>query len=362
MGKVERRAKITQLEETLKAKVICFLTSDRPNVDAPLSRDCLKILEQHLGVKDQHQIIALYLVSHGGDIDVPWPLVNLLRSHCKKLYAVVPYICHSAATMIALGCDRLIAGSRAQLSPTDPTIHVKTGPSENAPILGFGVENINAFIEFVRGTLGSKFPAYGHEALTKLIDRVQPEALGSINRVYFRTRLIIEKMLKLTKSGHNKKQIDRLVSLLTVSYYAHTHFICRKEMIDDLRLPVTKAEDLGIEELMWDLYEEYATELQSRRPFDMQAELHHCNQNPVTVELRTRFVESISRTDTYFYVTTLQGTGTPNFNFTLPQIPGLPDPAILQQLIQHFLGQLTAQLQPFLVAKKLSSFGEWRNE
>jgi hypothetical protein len=59
----------------------------------------------------------------------------------------------------------------------------------------------------------------------------------------------------------------------------------------------------------------------------------------------------------------LQGTGVPNFNFTVPQnIPGLQDPAVLQQIIQHFLNELNSQLKPFLVAKKVASSGEWNSE
>lgn len=365
VSKQERKAKISQLEKELNAKVICFVTSDRPGVDPvanSITRDCIKIIERHLDAGEHPDVIALYLVSHGGDVDVPWPLVSLLRSHCKKLCAVVPYICHSAATLVALGCDELVVGPRAQLSPTDPTLQVKTGTDENSPVLRFGVEDVNAFVEFVKKTLGSRFSSYGHEGLAKLIDRVQPEALGSINRMYSRTRLIIEKMLRLTKRNYTKKEMERLVSLLTVAYYAHTHFISRQEMEDELRLPITRAEKLKVDGLIWDLYEEYATELQSRQLFEMQAELHRSHQNPVTVEVKAKFVESAKRTDMFTQTMVLQGTTIPNFNFTIPQIPGLQDQSVLQQVVQHFLGELNAQLKPFLVAKRLSSFGEWKNE
>ena len=183
-----------------------------------ITRDCIKIIERHLDVGEHHDVLSLFLVSHGGDLDAPWTLVNLLRSHCEKLQVIMPYICHSAATMIALGCDQLIAGPRAQLSPTDPTLQLKMGMDENAPVMQFGVEDVNAFVDFVRDTLGRQFPRYGHEALSKLIDRVPAEALGSIKRTYFRTRLIIEKMLRLTTKKYTEKEVERLVSLLTVAY------------------------------------------------------------------------------------------------------------------------------------------------
>src|ERR1700683_2356616 len=227
MGKVQRLEKIAQIEQTLKAKVICFLTSDRIGVEPPanyITRDCVKIIEQHLAVNEQHETLALYLVSHGGDIDVPWPLVNLLRGHCKKLQVVIPYICHSAATQIALGCDELVAGPRSQLSPTDPMLTVRTSAEENAPVMQFGVEDINAFVKFVKTNLGNQFAAHGHEALLNLIKRVKPELLGSVNRTYLRSRLLIEKMRGLTSKRYSKKDMERLIDYLTVAYFSHSHF------------------------------------------------------------------------------------------------------------------------------------------
>jgi hypothetical protein len=361
MTKETRKAKIAKLQEKLGSKVICFLTSDRPNVTAHIARDCSKIVQNHLGATEHHAKLSLFIVSHGGDLDVPWELVTLLRSHCKKLQAVVPYVCHSAATMIALGCDELVVGPRGQLSPTDPTLQVKTGPDEKAPVMQFGVEDINAFLSFVREELGSGYSRHGHEALNRLIDRVQPELLGNINRTYFRIRLLIEKLLSLTGRRYTPGAMKRVIDQLTVAYYSHQHFISREEMISDLKLPVVRAEQLGLDPLIWELYEEYQSEFQSRSPFDMQAEANKATANPLTVEIKGRFVESIERTDCYVQTILIAKTGLPTFNFTLPQVTGIPQQAV-QQVIQHFMGELNNQLQPFMVAKKLSSFGEWRTE
>ncbi len=365
MGKAERHSKIEQIEKALNAKVICFITSDRTGVEPPalaMTRDCIKIVEQHFDISDHYDTLAIYVVSHGGDIDVPWPLVNLLRCHCKKLQVIIPYICHSAATQIALGCDEIIAGPRAQLSPTDPMVQVRTGKDENAPTMQFGVEDINAFIRFVRTNLGKQFSNHGHEALAKLMDRIQPELLGSVNRTYFRSRLLIEKMLGLTSKKYNKKEMDRLVDYLTVAYFSHSHAISREEMIKDLNLPIALAEKLNLDKVIWELYEQYALEMDSRRPYDAQRELSQAATNPVTITIKSKFVESLKRTDVYTQTTTLQGTGAPNFNFTLPNLQGQVPPQLVQPIINHFMQELNNQLKPFQVAKKVASFGEWKTE
>jgi hypothetical protein len=257
MGKAERHAKIEQLEKALGgSRVICFVTTDRPGIEAPapyITKDCVKIIERHIGLDEKDgDTVALYLMSHGGDMDVPWPFVNLLRSRYKRLRVIVPYICHSAATQIVLGCDEIIAGPRAQLSPTDPMLTVKTGSEENAPLMQFGVEDINAFLDFVRNSMGPEFRKHGHEAMMKLMERIKPEMLGSVNRTYRRSRLLIEKMRRLTSAKYTKQEMKQLIDNLTVAYYAHAHCISRGEMIDDLNLPVTQAEKLGIENLIWD--------------------------------------------------------------------------------------------------------------
>ena len=367
MGKNERHSKIEEIEKVLKAKVVCFVTSDRFGVEPPASyitRDCVKIIEQHFDIDEHRDTLALYLISHGGDIDVPWPLVNLLRCHCKKLIVVIPYISHSAATQIVLGCDEIVAGPRAQLSPTDPMLQVRTSNDENAPVMQFGVEDINAFVRFVKNNLGREYARHGHESLGKLIERVKPELLGSVNRTYLRSRLLIEKMRALTGKKYSKKEMDSLIDHLTVAYFSHGHFISRNEMINDLKLSVTLAEDLKIDRIIWELYEDYATELESRRPYDAQRELSKATTNPVTLKIKGKFVESTKRTDIYEQTTILQGAGVPNFNFSLPAMPQgtqLP-PDLLQQIINHFLQELNSQLAPFQVVKKLATFGEWKTE
>jgi hypothetical protein len=361
VGKEQRLEKITELQEKLKSKVICFLTSDRLNSGMQISRDCTKVMQQHLDIHEQNDTISLFIVSHGGDLDIPWEMINLLRCHCKKLQAVIPYVCHSAATLIAIGCKELIVGPRGQLSPTDPKLNVRTGTGDDAPILSFGVEDINAFVEFVRDTLQRGFKNYGHESLAKLIDRVQPELLGSINRTYFRNKLLIEKMLRLSGKSYSRSAINRIIEHLSVAYFSHSHAISRAEMSADLRLPIVYAEKRDCAELIWQLYEDYAAEFQSRRNFDIQEEFHKSAKNPLSVEVKGKYVESPARTDFFVQTTMIAGTGTPNFQFTIPQLPGAT-PDVIQQLLNHFIGEMQTQLKPLSIAKKTSTFGEWRTE
>jgi hypothetical protein len=365
LGKEQRLEKIRELEKILNSKVICFLTTDRFNLPPPpqfISKDCAKILQQHVAIGEKFPKLSLFIVSYGGDMGVPWEIVKLLSGHCETLQAVIPYVCQSAATMIAIGCDERVVGARGQLSPTDPTLQVKTGAGADAPTISFGVEDINAFIEFAKNTLGRSFATHSHEALNKLIDRVQPDQLGSINRTYLRNILLIRKLLNLNRgTRHPNSRIEKIIRHLTVAYYAHGHTISRDEMRTDLDLPIIEAESLGCDKLIWDLYEDYASEFESRKLFDAQQEFQAATPNPLIKRVKGKYIESTKQTDVYVQTHTITGTGTPNFNFTVPQIQGTTAD-LVQQIFNHFMAEMQNQLKPLQTGKVTSTSGEWIRE
>ena len=49
-------------------------------------------------------------------------MVNLLRQYTKHLTVLVPFECQSAATMLALGADRILMGPIAHLSAVDTSL------------------------------------------------------------------------------------------------------------------------------------------------------------------------------------------------------------------------------------------------
>jgi ClpP class serine protease len=66
--------------------------------------------------------IDLFLYSRGGAIEVPWRMITMLREHCNHLSVLIPYRALSAATLIALGCDEIVMGGKAELGPIDPAL------------------------------------------------------------------------------------------------------------------------------------------------------------------------------------------------------------------------------------------------
>ncbi len=73
-------------------------------------------------VKDKEAVDVL-LHSPGGKPDATERLVELLRSHFKKVDFLVPHSAYSAATMLAMSGDNIILHPSAALGPIDPQIN-----------------------------------------------------------------------------------------------------------------------------------------------------------------------------------------------------------------------------------------------
>jgi ClpP class serine protease len=64
--------------------------------------------------------IDLYLYSIGGALEAPWQIISTIRQFCKKLNILIPYKAYSAATLVAIGADKILMGRKGELGPIDP--------------------------------------------------------------------------------------------------------------------------------------------------------------------------------------------------------------------------------------------------
>jgi hypothetical protein len=99
----------------------CFLTYWNSNNGSVCQNDVIAIygLLRRLGPQPQ---ITLFIKSDGGSGQASLMMVNLLRQFTRRLVAVVPLECQSAATMLALGADAIDMGPLAHLSAVDTSL------------------------------------------------------------------------------------------------------------------------------------------------------------------------------------------------------------------------------------------------
>jgi membrane-bound ClpP family serine protease len=150
MAFAERIALIKKIEELRKSKVVCFLTSVRPNLNAQISEDVVRIFFDHMLLLPERPVpkIDVFLSSNGGASTVPWRLVVLLREFAKEIGVLIPYRCYSAATLLALGANEIVMHPFAEMGPIDPTVSNAFNPvnPQTNQVLGISVEDVKAYI------------------------------------------------------------------------------------------------------------------------------------------------------------------------------------------------------------------------
>jgi hypothetical protein len=329
---IERRdAIITGLEDSLKTRIICYLTGDRPGgMETQIGSDVIPRFRRHLEAIGDVESITLFLYSRGGDTNAPWRLVNLVREYCRQFNVLVPFRAHSAATLLSLGADRIIMGRMGELSSIDPSVanpFNPPDPANPAARVPISVEDVNAYRDLAR-RFGVKDgdARLSADVFLALASKVDPLALGNVERSYNQIRKLASDMLHLhMKTGSaEEEKVQKVVKILTEQLYSHVHLINRREA-SRLGLNVEDA-DKTLDAAQWELFSEYSEEMELERAFNAPQLLG--NQPSLRVELKRAFIESRSLTDVY--VTDGSITRPPAGTLQLP--PGIQLPPGVQAI------------------------------
>lgn len=183
--------------------------------------------------------VDLFLYTRGGDTNAVWPIASLLREFDPDFEVLVPFRAHSSGTMLALAAKKIVMAPIAELSPIDPTTANQFNPRDpvnQQATLGIGVEDVTAYQDFWKTTLGldrdegltaeQKYtllqPYFG-----TLSSGIHPLALGNVHRVYLQIRMLAEMLLR--HHYDDEQKIEDIIDRFTKSYYSHHHMINRSE-------------------------------------------------------------------------------------------------------------------------------------
>ena len=261
-------------------KVITFLNSTRPNLESQMAMDAIPVVHEHLRTITSPKAetrIDLFLHSNGGEGTVPWRLVTLIREYCSEFNVLVPHNAFSAATLTALGADKVVMHPMGMLGPTDPTAtHPFNPPDPNNPgqVLGISVEDVASYIDLVKEDVGIQHEDELVQAFNVLARKVHPLALGNVKRATSQSRMMGEKLLSLRPGeDFGSHDVAEIIQKLTSQLYFHGHPINRTEAREDVRLSFVVDATPEEEKAMWALYSAYRDEMQMRQPFDLVHEL-----------------------------------------------------------------------------------------
>jgi hypothetical protein len=120
-----RTALINQIEAKRGGRaLLAYVTSTRPGFEVQMADDVLPFIHQGLeAAKEKAKNgVDLFIHSNGGHGTTPWRIVNLIREYTKEFAVLVPNHAFSAATLLALGADKIIMHKMGCLGPIDPSV------------------------------------------------------------------------------------------------------------------------------------------------------------------------------------------------------------------------------------------------
>lgn len=274
-------------------RLIVLFNFDRPSTPPGLTglttkfqSDVKEALFRVLKESKADNGIDLCLYTRGGDTNAVWPIVSIVREFDPAFEVLVPYRCHSAGTLVALGARRIHMTPLAELSPIDPSTGNQFNPVD--PInrqsrLGIAVEDIQQYRSFILNQfeLGQNPDEDKNDEMAdrrryldayvrQLASEIHPLALGNAHRVHKQILQLAEKLLKLQDSS--ELEIDRAVQAFTQDFYSHMHMINRNEASEFLGGRAAAASD-KLTAVLDDLLRQYQDAFKFSEPFFLAAHM-----------------------------------------------------------------------------------------
>lgn len=243
----ERQRVLQQIQEARNGRVpVAFFNFDRPSIPRipgletvfafDTKEPLFRVLKETL---QPGEPLDLILYTRGGETSAVWPIVSILREFDPNFEVLVPFRCHSAGTLVALGAKKVVMTPLAELSPIDPS----TGNQFNPPDplipgnrLAISVEDVQAFRDFILQQFefdetsrrdSEKLLRFLEPHIERLTERVEPLALGNVHRVLQQIRQLATWLLSFhTQDG---AKVESMVKALTTEFQSHIHMINRHE-------------------------------------------------------------------------------------------------------------------------------------
>jgi len=213
--------------------------------------------------------LSLFIKSDGGSVQVSLRMVNLLRQFARQLTVLVPLECSSAATMLALGADKILMGPLAHLSAVDTSLTHDLSPIDrDNDRVRVSQDELHRVVRLWREqTKGSSANPY-----QALFQYVHPLVIGAVDRSSaLSTKLCVEILSYHTKDMRKAKKI---ADTLNSGYPSHSYPITLREA----RRIGLHAEPLkdDVNQLLFELNEIYA-EMGQRASTDFDERNSHDN-------------------------------------------------------------------------------------
>ncbi|PID76432.1 MAG: hypothetical protein CSB24_06660 [Deltaproteobacteria bacterium] len=212
---------ITKIEHILGSPLITYWSTDRGSVCGDDVVAFYELLES-IGKQDT---LYFFIKSSGGNGEASLRIINLLRQYCEKLVALIPLECASAATMMAIGSNRIIMGPMAYLTSVDTSLTHELSPIDQRDNrkVGVSLDELNRVIRLWNKEKNNS----ASNPYTELYQYIHPLVIGAVDRADSLSVMICEELL----SYHMKdeKIIKEISNILNSKYPSHSYPILKRE-------------------------------------------------------------------------------------------------------------------------------------
>lgn len=175
----------------------------------------------------RHDTIHLFIKSDGGSGQASLRMVNLLRQHCDRLVALVPLQAASAATMLALGADRILMGPTAYLTAVDTSLNHALSPVDrDNDSVSVSLDEVQRVIRLWRAEQGQG-QAVPENAYKSLFAYVHPLVIGAVDRAESLSLMLCRELLAY--HIEDPAQVEAISTALNGKYPSHNYPILLDE-------------------------------------------------------------------------------------------------------------------------------------
>lgn len=211
---------IAQLEKKLDGAFIAYWSSGNGSV---CHNDVAAFFEVLKGLGHRKKL-HLFIKSSGGNGQAALRIVNLLRQYAGHITALIPLEAASAATMMAIGADKIQMGPLAYLTAVDTSLtHALSPVDRTNHAVAVSQDELNRVLHLWKEARGNgetnPYPS--------LYQHIHPLVFGAIDRASSLSIKICEEIL----SYHMEDPVDRekISKHLNSAYPSHGYPIMLRE-------------------------------------------------------------------------------------------------------------------------------------
>lgn len=211
---------ISQIESSLGQRFVTYWNSPNGSI---CNNDVTGLYGILRSIKKVDRL-SLFIKSDGGSGQASLRMVNLLRQFVGRLTVLVPLECESAATMLALGADKILMGPLAHLSAVDTSLTHDLSPIDrDNDRVSVSQDELQRVVRLWQTQAGKT----GSNPFQSLFGYVHPLVIGAVDRSSaLSTKLCVEILSYHLKDTRKARKIS---DTLNSGYPSHSYPITLRE-------------------------------------------------------------------------------------------------------------------------------------